>query len=175
MEESRFERTFWWFWLGGLLLLAVQIFLNVWLMNPVAPMGISDHQSAGSAIRVDQIHAAWKGGGVMDLARLSMVIDLLFIGTYAFGAWQGGRAMRDEGTYIMQSLGALIMIAAVVFLFADYTETICQFIQAMFDQGDTPLARTAAKAQPIKMVAFFVTFVGLLVALLFRRMARSAG
>jgi HAMP domain-containing protein len=45
MEESKFEKTFWWFWLAGLLLLALQIFLNVWLSNPISPMGIGDHQS----------------------------------------------------------------------------------------------------------------------------------
>ncbi|MBK8374501.1 hypothetical protein [Sphingorhabdus sp.] len=175
MEESKFEKTFWWFWLAGLLLLALQIFLNVWLSNPISPMGIGDHQSAGTAIRVDQIHLGWKAAGVLDLARISMVIDLIFIGTYAFGAWQGGRAMRAEGTYVLSALGGLIMAAAVVFLLTDYTETICQFIQVMFDQGDNLLADTAATVKPFKTVAFLVTFIGLLVALLFRRMARQAG
>jgi hypothetical protein len=62
-----------------------------------------------------------------------------------------------------------------VFLLTDYTETICQFIQVMFDQGDNLLADTAATVKPFKTVAFLVTFIGLLVALLFRRMARQAG
>jgi hypothetical protein len=85
-KESAVERRFWTFWLSGILLLAAQIVMNVWLVTEAAPLGISDHQAAGSAARVDVIHASWVASDVMDLAIYSMELDLLFIAVYAWGA-----------------------------------------------------------------------------------------
>ena len=55
--ESALERRFWTFWLVGILLLAAQIVMNIWLITDASPLGISAHQAAGSAARVDVIHA----------------------------------------------------------------------------------------------------------------------
>lgn len=172
MTESALEKRFWRYWLGGLLILAVMIAMNPWFANEVSPWGIRDHQSAATAMRVDAIQAAWQAAGVMNLARLGIAIDLVYIGVYSFGAWCGGRLFAQSEKPLLRRLGGGIMIAAVVVGIADYAETLCQFWQAMTFKGSDRLAQIAATAQPIKSIAFLASFVGLLAALLLRRMAR---
>ncbi|MBK6706107.1 MAG: hypothetical protein IPG54_00910 [Sphingomonadales bacterium] len=88
-QESAIETGFWRWWLSGLMLFALMIALNPSISNNVAPMGISDHQAAATAARVNAIQAAWQTDGVLWLARLSMAIDLVFIGVYSRGCMAG--------------------------------------------------------------------------------------
>ena len=172
--ESKLEKQFWRFWLGGLLILAVMIAMNPWFANTVSPWGIRDHQAAGTAMRVDAIQAAWQAEGVMNLARLGIAIDLVYIGIYSFGAFCGGRLFAQSKRAYLRRLGWIVVGAAIIVGVADYTETICQFVQAMNFEGNDSLAYVAAVAQPIKSIAFLITFFGLLAALLLRRMAGRA-
>lgn len=172
MNESLLEKRFWRYWLGGLLILAIMIAMNPWFSNEVSPWGIRDHQAAGTAMRVDAIQAAWQAAGVMDLARIGIAMDLVYIGIYSFGAYCGGRLFAGSDQPLLRRLGWVIVVAALVVAVADYVETICQFIQAMTFKGSDLLAQIAATAQPIKSIAFLTTFFGLLAALLLRRMAR---
>jgi hypothetical protein len=172
-RETALERRFWTFWLVGLLLLAVQIVVNVWLMTDISPLGISDHQAARMAARVDAIQAGWVRAGVMDLAVISMSVDLIFIGAYAWGSWAGGRMFAKSSRAILARLGTIIMLAAVGFGLADYIETVCQIVQAAVTGGDDGLAGIAAQVRPVKTVLFLVTFFGILVALVIRRMTRG--
>ena len=172
--ESTLERNFWRFWLGGLLILAAMIAMNPWFVTDVSPWGIRDHQSAGSAARVDAIQAAWQAAGVLGQARLGIAIDLVYIAVYSFGAYCGGRLFAQSQNVSLRRLGWIIVAAAVVVGIADYAETICQFIQVMQFKGSDLLASIAATAQPIKTTAFLVSFFGLLTALLIRRMTRRS-
>jgi len=174
MPETKLERRFWRFWLGGLLLLALMIAMNPMFANEISPWGIRDHQSAGTAARIDAIQAAWQAAGVMGWARLGMAIDLVYIGVYSFGAFCGGRLFAQSKQPGLRRVGSVVVVAAIVVGIADYAETICQFIQAMTMTGSDLLAGIAATAQPIKSVAFLTTFFGLLAALFLRRMARRA-
>ncbi len=174
MNEDLLEKRFWRYWLGGLLILAIMIAMNPWFSNAVSPWGIRDHQSAATALRVDAIQEAWQAAGVMDLARFGIALDLIYIGVYSFGAYCGGRLFAQSERPSLRRLGWIIVAAAMVVGVADYTETICQFVQAMTFKGDDMLASIAATAQPIKSIAFLTTFVGLLAALLLRRMARRS-
>ncbi len=167
-EEQR-ERNFWRYWTGGLLLLAAMIVMNNWLSNDVASWGIRDHQSAGTALRVDAIQNAWAAAGVLNLARFSIALDLVYIAVYSFGAYCGGRLFTQETHSGLKRLGWLIVIAAVILTITDYAETICQFIQALQFKGSDALADIAATAQPIKSLAFLTTFLGILAGLLLRR------
>jgi hypothetical protein len=167
-EESVLERRFWRFWLFGILLLAAQIVTNVWLVTEATPLGMSDHQAAGNAVRVEAIHAGWAAAGVMDLAIYSMELDLIFIGVYAWGAFAGGRMFAASPQAMTARLGKVIMVAAVGFALADYAETISQLIQAAVTGGHDMLATVAATARPVKMILFLVTFLGVLVALAIR-------
>jgi hypothetical protein len=172
--ETKLERRFWRFWLAGILLLALQIVLNVWLVTDASPLGISDHQAAGSAARVDAIQAGWASSGVMGLALFSMATDLLFIGVYSWGAFAGGRIFAAaDGAYAAR-LGKVIMFATVGFCLTDYAETVSQVIQAATGRGVDMLAQIAASARPVKSILFLVTFFGLLTALGIRRIARRA-
>ena len=166
--ESTLERNFWRFWLGGLLILAAMIAMNPWFVTDVSPWGIRDHQSAGSAARVDAIQAAWQAAGVLGQARLGIAIDLVYIAVCSFGAYCGGRLFAQSQNVSLRRLGWIIVAAAVVVGIADYAETICQFIQVMQFKGSDLLAGIAATAQPIKTTAFLVSFFGLLTALLIR-------
>ena len=64
----------------------------------------------------------------------------------------------------MRGLGVVIAGAAVVFLITDYLETILQLIQLVREQGSDWMAGTAATARPIKVAAWIVTFVGVLLS-----------
>jgi hypothetical protein len=166
------ERTFWMYWLGGLLLLATMAVMNVFLSLPTSPLGIIDHQTAGTGARVDDIQFGWKAGSVLTLARISIALDLVFIAVYSWGAYLGGRVMRQETSPMLRRLGTLIMIAAALYPILDYTETICQFIQVTSFKGSDLLSGIAATVRPFKSVDFLVTLIGLLAALALRRMAR---
>jgi hypothetical protein len=172
-RETALERRFWAFWLVGLLLLAVQIVMNVWLMTNISPLGISDHQAAGTAARVDAIQAGWVTASVMDVAVISMCVDLIFIGVYAWGAWAGGKMFAKSPRAMLARLGTIITLAAAGFGLADYIETVCQIVQAAVTGGDDGLAGIAAQVRPVKTVFFLVTFFGILVALAIRRMTRG--
>ena len=172
--ESKLERNFWRFWLGGLLILAAMIAMNPWFVTEVSAWGIRNHQSAGTAARIDAIQAAWQAVGVMELARFGIALDLLYIGVYSFGAYCGGRLFTHSPQPYLRRLGWVIVGAAVVVAVADYAETICQFIQAITFKGNDVLAGIAATAQPIKSTAFLTSFFGLLAALTVRRMTRRA-
>jgi hypothetical protein len=166
------ERQFWRYWLGGLLLLAIMAVMNVFLSLPSSPLGIIDHQTAGTGARVDDIQFGWKAGGVLTLARISIALDLVFIAVYSWGAYQGGRVMRQETSPMIRRLGTVIMIAAALYPILDYTETLGQFIQVMTFKGSDLLSGIAATVRPFKSVDFLVTLIGLLTALALRRMAR---
>jgi hypothetical protein len=172
--ESRLEHNFWRFWLGGLLILAAMIAMNPWFVNDVSPWGIRDHQSAGTAARVNAIQTAWQAANVLGRARLGMAIDLVYIAVYSFGAYCGGRLFAQSAEPALRWLGWIIVAAAIIVGVADYAETVCQFIQIMTFKGSDLLAGIAATAQPIKSVAFLTNFFGLLAALFLRRMARRA-
>jgi len=174
MPETLLERRFWRYWLSGLLLLALMIAMNPLFTNEISPWGIRDHQSAGTAARIDAIQAAWQAAGVMGWARLGMAIDLVYIGVYSFGAFCGGRLFAQSKRPGLRRVGSVVVVAAIVVGIADYAETICQFIQAMTMTGSDLLAGIAATAQPIKSIAFLTTFFGLLAALFLRRMASRA-
>lgn len=172
-EESSLERNFWRYWLVGLLLLAVMVAMNPWFSGDVSPWGMRDHQSAGTALRVDAIQGAWQAQGVLGLARLAIFIDLIYIAVYSFGAYCGGRMFAGSLKPTQKRLGWLIAASAIVLGIADYAETICQFVQAIRFQGSDVLAGIAATAQPVKSLAFLTTFFGILIALFLRRMTRG--
>lgn len=172
MEEAKLESNFWRYWLGGLLLLAIMIAINPWFVTDVSPWGIRDHQSAATGARVDAIQTAWQAAGVMDFARWGIALDLVYIAVYSFGAYCGGRMFYAAGQPALKRLGWMIVAAAIILGLADYTETICQFIQAIQFRGSDMLAAIAATAQPIKSVAFLISFFGMLTALFVRRKTR---
>lgn len=174
MVESKLERNFWRFWLGGLLILAAMVAMNSWFVTDASPWGIRDHQSAGTAARVDAIQTAWQARDVLGLARLGIAIDLVYIAVYSFGAYCGGRLFAASDKPSLRRLGWIIVAAAVIVGVADYTETICQFIQVMNFKGSDVLADIAATAQPIKSTAFLTSFLGVLAALFVRRMTRRS-
>lgn len=172
--ESTLERNFWRYWLGGLLLLTLIIAMNPWFSNDVSPWGISDHQAAATAVRVDAIQEAWRSAGVLGLARVSIVIDLIYIAVYSFGAYCGGRLFAQSQKLALRRLGWVIVAGAIIVGIADYIETICQFIQIMTLKGSDRLAGVAVTAKPIKSTAFLITFIGLLTALFVRRIGKRA-
>jgi uncharacterized membrane protein YfcA len=172
LTETTLEKCFWRYWLGGLLLLAIMIAMNPWFVTDVSPWGIRDHQAAGTAARIDAIQGAWAAAGVMNWARFSIALDLIYIGVYSFGAYCGGRLFAQSDSAALRRIGWVVTVCAIIVCVADYTETICQFIQALRFHGSDVLAQIAALAQPIKSITFLTTFIGLLAALFFRRMAR---
>lgn len=160
----------WWLW--GLLAFAVVIALSMAITAPESvTLGIGEHQSAGTAARVNEIQAQWSAGGVRSLAIISMIGDLIFIGIYGLGSWIAGRSFMAMGG-MLKIAGAVIALAALAFLVTDYTETLLQLAQMLRDEGSDRMAGIAAAVRPVKIVAWLVTFGGVLLALGWARLVR---
>ena len=160
-------------WLYGLLAFAIVLALSAPLQT-YTEYGIVAHQAAGSAAQVDRIQAVWSSAGLRPLGIAAMIGDLIFIGIYSFGSWKAGQSCRKLGTQLLRLLGGLICISAVVFCAADCIETTLQFVQMVQDKGSDWMAGTAAFAQPIKMLAWVVTFFGVIAALILVRFNMTA-
>ena len=162
----------WWLW--GLVAFAVVIAITYAVSAPDnVTLGIVEHQSAGSAARVDQIQAQWSAAGRRPLAIVAMLGDLVFIGIYGWGSWIAGRSFMALGG-LVRIIGALVAIAAMIFLLTDYTETLLQLFQLLRNEGSDRLAGIAATVRPIKTVAWIVTFLGVIAAVAIRRFAPSS-
>lgn len=155
-------------------LISLLIFLGVMVASGSIEQGggtfsILDHQAAGTAEQVNKIQTQWKEAGVRGLAIIAVLCDLGWIWIYALGAFLAGRGFATKRKGLLKGLGSIIFIAAVIFGLADYTETILQFIQLIQDEGSDQLAGIAAFAQPIKISAFIVAFIGIVAALILDR------
>ena len=161
-------------WLIGLAMFGVLIMLS-FVRGEASEYTILDHQAAGTAAVVDTIQADWRANGLRQLAIFSMVGDLIFIGFYGCGAFIAGRGFSRIGNGGLRATGVIIAVAAVIFLVTDYVETTLQLIQLLREQGSDWMAGIAATVRPIKVVAWIITFVGILIALAIRRFsARDA-
>jgi len=169
------ERAFRRYWPAGLALFALAIWLGWPLAIPAVPGGILDHQAAGSAAEVNRIQQAWIEAGLYERARTAMIGDLVFIGVYGLGAWYGGLAFTGHPAPKLRRLGMLIVAASALFVLTDYTETIAQFIQLMEQSGSDGLSAIAAWVRPVKIVAWVVTFVGIIAGLVVRRKTPANG
>lgn len=161
-------------WPAGLVAFALVIWIGFPLAIEGVPGGILAHQSAGSAFQVDMIQRAWSLAGLYERALLSMVGDIVFITIYGLGSWYGGLAFMEEADTRLRRLGMLLVGAAIVFIATDYAETFSQIIQLWQMRGSDTLASVAATVRPVKVVAWVITFVGTLAALVVRRNSRKS-
>ncbi|APG62772.1 hypothetical protein LPB140_08205 [Sphingorhabdus lutea] len=152
-------------WLIGIILLSMMIFLNRHIVNDITIGGIMDHQLATNAARVNEIQDSWMINGQLDMARLSMAIDLFFIAIYSMGAFGAGRVLSKKSSALYVKLGWLIMFSAAIFCLTDYAETICQNIQIWQMGGDDKMAKLAANMQIPKNIAFLISLIGIIIIL----------
>ncbi len=169
------ERAFRRYWPAGLALFAFVIWLSWPLAIPQVPGGILDHQAAGTAAQVDRIQQAWIAANLYERARTAMIGDLVFIGVYGLGAWYGGLAFMEHSAPKLRRLGMLVIAASALFVLTDYTETIAQFKQLLEQRGSDGLSAIAAAVRPVKIVAWVVTFVGIIAGLAVRRKTPTGG
>ena len=159
------RRAFLWFWVGGLVLFAGVIALGLPLVLTAVPGGILDHQAAATAAEVDRIQAAWRQAGLWNQAVVAMAADLVFIGVYGVGCVLGGLYYRSAEQGWARAMGTTALVAGAIFLGTDYAETISQIIQLWQFRGEDSLAGLAAQVRPIKMTAFVVATLSLIVLL----------
>ncbi|MEL6878392.1 MAG: hypothetical protein AAGL68_09885 [Pseudomonadota bacterium] len=159
-------------WLIGLAMFAVLIGASL-LRADASEFGIVDHQAAGTAAQVDIIQADWRAAGIRTFAIISMIGDLIFIGVYGWGSYVAGRSFSRIGSGVLRAVGVAVAVAAAVFIVTDYIETTLQLIQLLREQGSDWMAGTAAFAQPIKVAAWIVTFLGVLAGLILWRFSSS--
>ena len=164
-------RSFLAWWIGGLIVFAIALWLHAPLAIDAVPGGIAAHQSATSGDEVNAIQTAWANAGLLPTARLAMSSDLVFITIYSFGALLGGLYFRKAGARVLSLGGALIVVAAILFAMCDYGETISELVQLLRMRGSDELAWLASTLRPIKMAAWLATFFGLLGLLVIRRFA----
>lgn len=167
-EQTKFDLRW---WLYGLVAFAVVIATGSILLTG-SPFGITDHQAAATAERVNEIHASWREGGVRNIAIAAMIGDLIFIGIYSWGSYRAGRSIAEAASGTSRLIGTAVWIAAIVFLVTDYLETVLQVIQLTREQGVDWMAQTAATVRQPKIIAWIVTFLGVIAALLIRRFGR---
>lgn len=165
------QRIEWKLWLTGVLMLITLIVLGATVMGD-SQFSITDHQSAGTAERVNEIQTAWQSEGYFGMHIFGMFADLAFIIVYSFGAWRAGKGMNAQSRRFVSTLGWVVMICALTFFVTDMTETSLQLVQMLMEQGIDWMAATAAFAQPIKSVTFILSFFGVFVGLISVRTAR---
>ncbi|ANI79262.1 hypothetical protein [Sphingobium sp. EP60837] len=146
---------------------------NGYLANNAAPNGIIDHQLAGSAERVDDIHASWSAAGVDSIATASMMIDLLFIGVSASAGVLGASLIhtRTKSKPLLH-FSKLICLMFLAFALLDYSETVPELIQQICGHGNDTLAIIAATVQPIKLIAFLGGVATLVIALIWCKVTK---
>ncbi|MEH6791305.1 hypothetical protein [Parasphingorhabdus sp.] len=168
-------RNFWIFWGGGLALFLYLVLSGGALETAVAPNAILDHQDAATAARVNAIQNSWAEAGLLGTARWAMIIDLVFITLYMSGGIIGGRLLWQQArSPNLKKLGLLCVLSYFLFGLTDYVETVSQLVQLLQYQGSDILAGTAAVARPVKIVAWIVGTLAMLVALIWRRSERRA-
>lgn len=168
-------RNFWIFWLGGLAVFLFNVTTIGPLMTDVAPTGILDHQSAGTAERVDAIQQSWAVAGQMNYAKWSMITDLIFIGLYSIGGILGGRLIWQEArSPSLKKLGLFMVLIYFLFGLFDYVETLSQITQLLQNEGSNLLAGIAAMARPPKILTWIIGTVGMIIALVWRSRERRA-
>jgi len=155
--EHNFKR----FWFAGLSLGVLLLLGNIGLMIEPSPMGILDHQKAATAANVNAIQLGWEQAGLLGFAKVSMIVDLIFIGIYFFGASCGAVLMLVDNRLLIKRLGALVMVGALAFMVTDYIETILQTIQLFQMQGDDCLASTASNMGVVKVSGMIVSVLGI--------------
>lgn len=175
MNDPRAFQRFVSLWPGGLALFAFVIWLSMPLAIDAVPGGILDHQAAGSAAEINRIQQAWVAAGLAERAQMAMLGDLVFIVVYGLGAWYGGLWFAQDGRPKLKRLGWLLAVAAALFLATDLTETLAQLVQLARGQGSDGLSALAATVRPIKMVAWLVSFFGVIAGLVVRRISPPAG
>ena len=153
------KRRFLLFWIGGLIAFAVAIVLHMPLTLETVPEGIVDHQTAGSAARVDYIHRQWSDAGVYRNAFTAMVSDLGFIVLYSLGSLFGGFYFRRAGHRTLRMIGWALIASAIVFFASDMTETTLQLQQVMAGKGDDAKADLAAAMMYPKLVSWIACFI----------------
>lgn len=163
-------RLFWAFYLLGMGVFAWLAATHAQFQTEIAPGGILDHQSAGTGMRAEQIHQAWKEKGVWSAVPTAMVLDLVFITLVTIGGVIAGYLMARKGG-ARGALGWLILGAWLVFAASDYAETGCQLVQVLGDHGRDELAGLAASVKPLKLVAFVIATLALWAGLAWTGMA----
>lgn len=161
-------------WLIGLVVFLAVIAVTNMVEQGDVTLGIIDHQAAGSAARVDEIQTQWRDNGVRSLAIIAVIADLAWIWIYALGSFLAGRGFANQRQGALRAIGLVVCASAIVFGVTDYTETTLQFIQLLGDKGDDTMAGIAATVQPVKIAAFIVSFIGIVVALVLDRFRSSA-
>jgi len=134
-------------------------------------MGILDHQQAATAANVDAIQLGWEQAGLLGFTKLSMVVDLVFIAIYSFGACCAAVLMLADNRVLLKRLGMLVMVGALSFMVTDYIETIPQTIQLFRMQGDDGLASIASKMGTVKVTGMIVSVLGISTKLILDRRA----
>lgn len=146
-------------WAAGLAAFVVVIWMHLPLTIAQVPGGIGDHQSAGSAARVDAIQSAWSEAGLQGRALSAMITDVVFVLIYGTGCIAFGKAARAVPGKAYAVLGRLLWIAGWIFLLTDLAETTAQIAQLTSGEGSDTLAGLAAGVGPAKITAMATSFL----------------
>jgi len=159
--ESFAKSNFMRFWISGIIFAISIILANFVLFTDVAPLGVINHQSAGTAVQIDAIQESWKAANRLGFAKFLMIADLFFIAIYFTGAFSGGLLMLGDESAMIRRLGLIVILGALMFFVFDYLETIPEAIQLFNMQGEDELAALSRAAQIPKVVGMLLTLVGL--------------
>ena len=161
-------------WIAGLVAFGIVIWLGMPLAIETVPGGILDHQHAPDAEAVNRIQHAWRDAGLLGTARNAMIGDLVFIGIFGIGCVLCGLHYRAREQVVLRALGWTALMAGLIFLVADYGETISQLVQLVRIDGDDDLATIASGLRPIKVAAWIGGFLAVLLALIVERLSSRA-
>jgi len=133
------------------------------LVTVVTPLGVVNHQAAGTAAQIDAVQDSWKAANRLGFAKFLMIADFFFIAIYFTGAFLGGLLMLGDENVTIRRLGIIVILGALMFFVFDYLdESIPEAIQLFNMQGEDKLAALSRSAQMPKVVGMLLTLVGLL-------------
>ena len=102
-----------WFWLG-VASFAVTLLIHFPLITDAVPGGILDHQAAPDAAAVNRIQDAWADDGLIGLATVAMISDLIFILIYGSGCIVAGLHFRSAQKYWPSLLGWIAIFSGAI-------------------------------------------------------------
>jgi hypothetical protein len=124
------------------------------------PNGIIDHQTAGAAARVAEIHLAWKAEGGWLAAQALIALDLAFIPAAFVAFCVGAKSLWGKRA---RALAGAAFFGGTAAFVTDLTETGAQAWQVFVAGPDDGLAGLAAGMVEPKLAAYVVA-VGALLA-----------
>ena len=142
------------------------------LKSPDTPLGIVGYEFAWTRERAESMLRAWRGLGVLESARESLLVDFVFLLAYPISLGLGCRLLARRSAGMFDHVGVTLSYAVLVCMPLDAVENLA--LLRMLESGASDsMARVAAVSATIKFGLVLVAIVYLIVGLLRNALIRA--